>query len=532
MSDVVNDLVPIAALPLLDSIRRAHPGAMIRLWQHRPDERVCLYPNESTDGGEPTSISPLERRRILAPGGLDLELEIAPDPAGSLHPDLVAETLERFLRYECEARAAAEELSERYEEINLLYSISEILGSVPSLAEAAQRILAEVAGVMGARRASLWFLDPEERELHLVAAVGADGLTGPIPVDDPASVTAQVFRQREVVNVERGRAFPPGPATEHRPTGQEAFLSVPINFSPRGAGSRTVGVITLVGRISGPRFNAGDAKLLMAIASQVGAALETHRLMAENVRQERLLRELELAHDLQLKLLPEASQFEGTAEIAARCAPADSVGGDFYYLFHFSQNRLGVMIGDVSSHGFSAALIMAMTISAAAIYAQEAEPPEEVLRQVHRALIDELESTEMHLSLFYAVLDPEASRLTYSNAGHPHAFKIKASGESVRLDALNPPIGTLPDAEYGSASVPWEGKDDLLLLFTDGLSDAFAETGFNGEERLLEEVIARRDRSAAEILEYLFRLASTKRPTTPPDDRTSVLLRASDDGQG
>src|SRR5690606_32044662 len=118
-------------------------------------------------------------------------------------------------------------------------------------------------------------------------------------------------------------------------------------------------------------------------------------------------------------------------------------------------DRLGVMIGDVSSHGFSAALIMAMAISAAAIYAQEAEPPEEVLRQVHRGLIDELESTEMHLSLFYAVLDPAAGKLVYGNAGHPHAFRIDRAGTAHRLDALNPPLGTVPCDRYESATVEW-----------------------------------------------------------------------------
>jgi sigma-B regulation protein RsbU (phosphoserine phosphatase) len=450
-----------------------------------------------------------------------------------LHLDFLADTLEQLLRYEQEARASARELSERYEEINLLYSISEVLGSVLSLSEAAQRILAEVAGVMGARRASLWILEPEDQQLYLAAAVGADGLTGPIPVDDPESVTAQVFRQREVVNVERGRAFPPGPATEHRPTGQEAFLSVPINFSPRGGGSRTVGVITLVGRVSSPRFNAGDARLLMAIASQVGAALETHRLMAESVRQERLLRELELAHNLQLKLLPEAAQFEGAVQVAARCAPADSVGGDFYYLFRFSGDRLGVMIGDVSSHGFSAALIMAMAISAAAIYAQEAETPAEVLRQVHRSLIDELESTEMHLSLFYAVLDPAAGRLVYSNAGHPHAFRIDGEGGIHRLGAINPPLGTVPLDLYGAEEVEWKRESDLLFLFTDGLSDAFAPSGgAAGEVRLLEEAARLRGRRPNEILDRLFQLASRERTSVPPDDRTSVILKALPDGSG
>lgn len=522
MSEVTRAALPSSVIPLLESFQRTHPAAEVCVWIEEEARWRCLYPLDR----KPTRAEPGEvRRRITGGRGAVYELEVDGASPGDQQLEFLADAIQLVLRYEQEARASARELSERYEEINLLYSISEVLGSVLSLSEAAQRILAEVAGVLGARRASLWFFDPADQQLHLAAAVGADGLTGPIPIDDPDSVTAQVFRERQVVNVERGRAFPPGPTTEHRPTGQEAFLSVPINFSPRGGGSRTVGVITLVGRVNSPRFNAGDARLLMAVASQIGAALETHRLMAENVRQERRLRELELAHNLQLKLLPEAASFEGPARVAARCAPADSVGGDFYYLFRFSGDKLGVMIGDVSSHGFSAALIMAMAISAAAIYAQEAEPPAAVLRQVHRALIDELESTEMHLSLFYAVLDPSAGRLVYSNAGHPHAFRIDAEGKAYRLDALDPPVGTVPGYDYGERIVAWERGRDLLFLFTDGLSDAFAGDGVNGEERLLEETVRLRARQPAEIMDRLFQLAERARPNVPPDDRTSVLLK-------
>src|SRR5690606_6299382 len=190
----------------------------------------------------------------------------------------------------------ARELSERYEEINLLYSISEVLGSTASMKAAASRILSEVAEVMAARRASLWVLEPADRALHLAAAVGEEGLTGPVPVDDPHSVTARVFRERRPLNLERGQQLPDGSRLDQRPRGQEAYLSVPINFTPRDGESRTVGVITLVGRRTSVRFNAGDEQLLTAIASQVGAALEAHRLMAESVRRERLERELELAH--------------------------------------------------------------------------------------------------------------------------------------------------------------------------------------------------------------------------------------------
>src|SRR5690606_2499253 len=98
---------------------------------------------------------------------------------------------------------------------------------------------------------------------------------------------------------------------------------------------------------------------------------------------------------LQLKLLPVPAQLGTAQSIAARCVPAESVGGDFYHLLPLSGERIGVVIGDVSSHGFSAALIMAMTISAVAIYAQESASPVEVVTRVHGALIDELQTTEM-----------------------------------------------------------------------------------------------------------------------------------------
>lgn len=236
------------------------------------------------------------------------------------------------------------------------------------------------------------------------------------------------------------------------------------------------------------------------------------------------MRELELAHDLQLKLLPDTSSFESAADVAARCVPAESVGGDFYHLFHLSGDRLGVMIGDVSSHGFSAALIMALTMSASAIYAQESGPPAEVLRRLHAALIHELETTEMYLTLFYGVLDPAAGRLVYSNAGHPHAFVVRSEGEPARLGATSPPLGIVPFNSYGESAVEWS-TGDVLCLFTDGLSDVFVGSGESGETRILSEISCHRTEPVAEILDRLFEVAAHPDQTVPPDDRTAILVR-------
>lgn len=520
------DLTPLPSpvVALLDAFVQAHPDAEARLWAADGDGWVCLYP------GGPSASEPWSephRHPIEVSDGPQLALEVRSRANGApLDNAFLAEAVSQVLQHEREARSAARELTERYEEINLLYFISEILGSVLSVPDAAERILAEVADVLGARRASLWVFNPEDGRLHVAAAVGEDGLRGPIPVDDTESATAWVFRERQALNLERGALLPGVPRLEPRPHGREAFLSVPINYTPPDGTTRTVGVITLVGRRSNVRFSAGDARLLSAIASQIGAALETQRLVQESLRQERLMRELELAHDLQLKLLPHPGAFEAPPEVDARCIPADSVGGDFYHLFRLPGDRFGIMIGDVSSHGFSAALIMALTMSAVAISAQEAGPPAEVLRRVHRALINELESTEMYMTLFYGVLDPNAGHLVYSNAGHPHAFHIDAGGRCRRLGATAPPLGIAPFDAYGEAVVTWGGGGNLVCLFTDGLTDAYPDRGAGtGEDGLTADLVRMRKEPLARILQHIFEVTDGAVIAMPPDDRTALLVR-------
>jgi sigma-B regulation protein RsbU (phosphoserine phosphatase) len=232
---------------------------------------------------------------------------------------------------------------------------------------------------------------------------------------------------------------------------------------------------------------------------------------------------MELAHDLQLKLLPPLGQFRELAEVAARCVPAESVGGDFYHLFRLAGGRIGVMIGDVSSHGFGAALIMALTMSAAAIHASDEESPGEVLRRVHRTLVTELETTEMYLTLFYAVIDPHNRRITFANAGHSHAFRIAANGETTRLGATNPPLGIVDLDSYAEGNAPWSPGEDVLFLFTDGLSDALGQGEVASERVLLEAVVRERAAPLTDILARIFEMGVPNE--LPPDDRTAVLVR-------
>jgi sigma-B regulation protein RsbU (phosphoserine phosphatase) len=183
------------------------------------------------------------------------------------------------------------------------------------------------------------------------------------------------------------------------------------------------------------------------------------------------------------------------------------------------------MLGDVSSHGFSAALIMALVLSAAGIHAAAVTSPDDMLRRLLQSIAQELDETEMHLSLFYGVLDPEGGTLCYANAGHPHAFRIAADGTPERLGATSPPLGLTSADAFTAAEVPWARDRDLLLLVSDGIVDARDEAGRRlGEKRILE-LAAAPGASPRGIVQAILSEAGAFEAQAR-DDRTILALRA------
>lgn len=456
--------------------------------------------------------------------GFWLELSgVAASRASELAPQLTG-ILAAFFASERETAEITDELTSRYEEIDLLYAISEILGQTTRLEEATPTIVRLVADTVGARRASIMVHDEEARVLRTVAARGfsAEGLL-PVSVDDRESVAARVFREERIIICDPADPLLQNPGSQDpRSYLGQAFLSIPISYAVPGRGIRCVGVINLTDRLVGDSFTPGEAKLVSAVANQIGAAIENARLVTWVLRRQRLQRELELAHDLQLKLLPGPQVLQGDAQVAAVCRPVDSVGGDFYTFSRLGGGRVGVMLGDVSSHGFSAALVMALVLAAAGIHAHAGASPDEVLAAMLESLGDELASTEMYLSVFYGVIDPKAGTLTYASAGHPHAFRLSKNGEPVRLASTAPPLGLATATSLQRCQVSWVPAEDLLCIWTDGLVDQ--RSGGFTEELLLEALSARRDQTPEAIVQAVFAQADAA-TEKPVDDRTLLVMR-------
>ena len=264
----------------------------------------------------------------------------------------------------------------------------------------------------------------------------------------------------------------------------------------------------------------GDAAGLLAgwLAAVAEREHAGERLLAKRLRRERVLAELEIARDLQLRLLPPPEDFHDLARVAARCDPALSLGGDFYYLARLPEGRLGVMLGDVSSHGPSAALIMARTLSAVAAATGVEGEPAATLDAMHGHLRAALESTEMYMTLFYGVFDRARRELCYANAGHPYAYRLGRRGIR-RLDALDPPIGFAEGRGYRQERTGWSGG--TLLAFTDGLAEL-------GDPLTTPGTPARKliDRGELDPHALVAALFADSDEEMRLDDRTAVAARA------
>lgn len=501
---------------LLAAFREA-TGREAAIWERRDGrmQPVLLgassvdFANRTADGPAAWDVQAWARtQRVVA------YLTSTGDSVGWLivEPGLSAETdrlLSRIVpfvrRLANERDGAAQELVERYEEINLLYAISELLGGTTSVEAVADTLLRELAITVGATRAVFLRTSRSAGMLSPIATMGLGDKSYPlVSLDSPTHIAARAYRSASACTEEGTSAAAADPVLSSE---GDALLAVAITRPSTGigitgphpaitsrrpgamtlesVGTVPLGVLVLGGHRTGQAFTAGDRKLATAVGTQIGTAMHNASLVRAAVERQQLEREMRLAHDLQLKLLPRPTVVNPEARAAARVVPAESVGGDFFLLARLDRDRTGVLIGDVAGHGYQAALVMALALSAAAIHVQAAFDPSIAVEAVQRSLAEELESTEMSLTLCYAVIDSRKGEVRFANAGHPHAFRVGRDGDCTRLGAIAPPIG-FSDAPIEECVMAWR-DGDRLVLFTDGLTDARdARDARLGEKRLLE----------------------------------------------
>jgi phosphoserine phosphatase RsbU/P len=278
-------------------------------------------------------------------------------------------------------------------------------------------------------------------------------------------------------------------------------------------------------------FEQDDADMLLAFSQHAVIAVENARLVEESLGKERLEQELRIAHDAQMKLLPKDMPQIKNIELDAVCITANEVGGDYYDFFSLGQERWGVVIGDVSGKGPSAAFYMAEVKGIMEALAKEQQTPQKFLIATNEILYKDLDR-KTFISLIYGIIDAPKRRFTFCRAGHCPVLHISADRDDCRM--LEPRgIGLgLDSGSIFAATLKQETitlkKGCGLLLFTDGATEARNKDREQfGEERLVNSFISAKNLSSAEIKKKIIHdIYSFVDGECASDDLTFIVIKA------
>jgi phosphoserine phosphatase RsbU/P len=236
-------------------------------------------------------------------------------------------------------------------------------------------------------------------------------------------------------------------------------------------------------------------------------------------------REREMAFRVQSQLIPTTMPQIPGWEFAANWQPAREVSGD-YYDFIKNKEIQEIVIADVSGKGMPAALFMASIRSIVRAKATALLNPAETMTQAN-ALICGDAARGMYVTVFFAELDPEKRLLTYVNCGHNAPFWYRASqNEITELPSTGSVVGIIPGAQWEQKQIE-VGRDDVVLLYTDGISEAFNEEDQEfGDERLKDILMKNAKQSPAQILNEVQTALDAFVASAPQsDDRTIVIIK-------
>ena len=296
-------------------------------------------------------------------------------------------------------------------------------------------------------------------------------------------------------------------------------LAVPLIYK-----DKVIGVLDLEHTRRG-FFTEEHKRTITTLAAQIAIAIENAQLYEQIARQERRLeRDLSLARELQMRLLPQARPKLAHLDVAAKFVPARAIGGDLYDFIPYSMSRLGLVIGDVSGKGAPAAIYAALVSGILRSHAPIEPGPSEMLSAVNLSLAERRIEAQF-VSLIYAVWDDEHRTLTVSNSGLPRPIYVH-EGKNEVIEATGLPLGLFDEAEYDEFEFRMKAGD-MFVFFSDGILDARNRNGeLFGRGRVEKIVLECAGKSADCVVDSLFQaVAEHSAGMETFDDQTVVAIR-------
>jgi PAS domain S-box-containing protein len=260
----------------------------------------------------------------------------------------------------------------------------------------------------------------------------------------------------------------------------------------------------------------------VAVARDISERLKAERTLLENSR---ILRDMELARQIQLSLLPVAPPQIAGITLAGSCILASHVGGDYYDLYPHGDGRVDLIVADVSGHSIGAALMTAETRSVLRSQLATGSSAGQTLAALNEILYEDLSRADLFITLFCASYDPKSRMLTYADAGHCPALIFRQSESACQwLDAEGMIVGIKKGVVFEEKQLQLE-SGDVLILYTDGVTEARSDgEELFGDERLCRILREWHWQSPEEIIAEILKNVAEFASAIPLEDDVTIVV--------
>jgi len=413
-------------------------------------------------------------------------------------------------------------LRESVDELSALNEIAVAINSAMSVQDITQTILNHCLRRIRAAQGAVFLMDDSVSAAVTFERASTDAASG-LPIHLNESLKGWIAANRQILLMNEPDRDPRFSGIDFGRHGIRSVLAAPL-VSRRGL----IGILALFNKQAGHGFDEEDQRFLGIVGTQAGKVIENAQLHQREQQLVALEQEMRLARAIQTNYLPSGTLLTRHAHLVGLSEPARDVGGDFYDMFELDDGRLFMSIGDVAGKGVPASLMASgcQAVVRALVRRDHNISLEHLAHALNLQLL-ETSRPDQFVTLFLAIYDPAARRLSYVNAGHVPPAVFTPSGEHTRLTVGGPLIGALPEATFELGEYRIE-RDGTLFVCSDGVTENFDPDGAEfGEERLCSYLTGCCRFEPDKIKNGLLTtLADFRRGSPQPDDITFLILRA------
>jgi phosphoserine phosphatase len=372
--------------------------------------------------------------------------------------------------------------------------------------------------VLQADRGTVFLYDARTNELYSTVATGVAALRFPAG----RGIVGECAERRRLINVPDCYSDPRFNPEADRKTGYrtKCLLTVPLV----GYDNSLVGVMQVLNKLDGV-FSEEDERMATALAAQCAVAIQRTQMLLEMVENEKVKRELAVARDIQMRVIPNAVPKLAGYDIAGWCRPANEAGGDIFDVIAVDGNRLMLLLGDATGHGVGPALSVTQVRAMLRMAVRLGADLDEAFHHINDQLADDLPDNRF-VTAFMGLLDTQNHRVIYHSGGqgpllHFHA----ATGQCEWRGSSTPPMGMMAHLDRAAPRKNDLAPGDILALITDGIFEyENPKREPFGQDRVSALILEHQHQSMSRLLEMIVHDVERFAELAPQNDDMTMLL--------